>query len=228
MPNEEGMPKRVGRFKKGFDITRYSSPKGKEPPNFQKVQEARKEMKNKRKQYVVDNYDFSSDSTEFDIPEPVKKYTRTDKLPVKRADRIAYFLDLMKCGYGQREAQKMFMKHFQCSQGTAVKFRKEALEVLDRYTIKDCEKMRSQQIMRLEGLLTQAIENEDLKTANSIIDTINKVAGLYNKPPEVVVAPVMSFSFGDDKTTIIDNNENEETADIILDAVDDIKNKLKI
>ena len=44
MPNEEGMPKRVGRFKKGFDITRYSSPKGKEPPNFQKVQEARKEM----------------------------------------------------------------------------------------------------------------------------------------------------------------------------------------
>ena len=118
------------------------------------------------------------------------------------------------------------MKHFQCSQGTAVKFRKEALEVLDRYTIKDCEKMRSQQIMRLEGLLTQAIENEDLKTANSIIDTINKVAGLYNKPPEVVVAPVMSFSFGDDKTTIINNNENEETAEIILDAVDDIKNKL--
>lgn len=228
MSNEENKPARVGRFKKGFDITRYSSPKGKEPPNFQKVQEARKEIKNKRKQYVVDNYDFSSDSTEFDIPEPQKKYTRTDKLPVKRADRIAYFLDLMKCGYGQREAQKMFMQHFQCSKGCAVNYRKEALEVLERYTIKDCEKMRSQQIMRLEGLLTQAIANEDLKTANSIIDTINKVAGLYNKPPEVVVAPVMSFSFGDDKTTIINNNENEETADIILDAVDDIKNKLNM
>ena len=47
MPNEENEPKKRGGFKKGFNINRYSSPKGKEPPNFQKVQEARKEMKNK-------------------------------------------------------------------------------------------------------------------------------------------------------------------------------------
>ena len=57
-------------------------------------------MKNKRKQYVVDNYDFSSDSTEFDIPEPQKKYTRTDKLPVKRADTIDNTNLIDKCEKG--------------------------------------------------------------------------------------------------------------------------------
>lgn len=223
------MSKGDTKFKNGFDLRRYSSPKGVEPPNFKKVQEMHREQPNIRKQYLVDNYDFSSDSVPDDVPEPKYKRKRLDKFPVKKADMTAYFLDLLKVGHSQREAVKLFIEKYKCSYNVAYRCRNEALEVLDKYTIKDCEKLRSQQIMRLENLLVKAIDNEDLKTANSIIDTINKVAGLYNKAPDVVVAPVLSFSFGDDKTTIIDTKDtNEEEAEVILDAVDEIKNKLNI
>lgn len=145
---------------------------------------------------VFEQFDFKG---LLEVDEIVKRDLRGIRLtPVERSQRILEYMNLLRDGYSLVEAEKKFKEKYQCTDKVAYKWRAEALAMLDKYTLKDAEKVRSQQILRLENLLQKAVERNDLKTANSICETINKVCGLYDKKAEVVVAPVVHFSFGGD------------------------------
>lgn len=136
--------------------------------------------------------------------------TQANLTPVERAVRVKYVLDLFKKGYSGSEITAKYMEDFQCGKYHADYWRKEAMQALAEYTLKDAESLKNVQLMRLEGILRDAMEAHDYKAANSILETINKLCNLYKKE-ETPVQNITEFHFGGDnplKENIISVIEN--------------------
>lgn len=123
--------------------------------------------------------------------------TQANLTPVERAVRVKYVLDLFKKGYSGSEITAKYMEDFQCGKYHADYWRKEAMQALAEYTLKDAESLKNVQLMRLEGILRDALEANDYKAANSILETINKLCNLY-KREDAPVQNITEFHFGGD------------------------------
>lgn len=152
--------------------------------------------------------------------------------PVDKAKRFEAVLQLVKKGMPAMEIDKHIAEEYGVCEHTAQTWRSKAMSLLNEYVIKDAETIRSQQMLRLEGILNKAIENNELKTANSIIETMNKVAGLYNQKPDNIIAPVISFKFSgmedisepvvnEKIMNVVKNIEDGDIAEDISDVVFD-------
>lgn len=124
------------------------------------------------------------------------------------AIQVSYFrfyMEGFKKGVNTTALIEQFMDKYGTDRSCALKWRNKALEALSQYAVKDAEKIRGVQMERLEYIYNLAVENHQLKTAQSILDTMNKLMGLY-KDSTVIVQPVTQFNFGDDKTIRITQN----------------------
>lgn len=129
--------------------------------------------------------------------ETADRKIHSELTPVERAVRVKYVLDLFKKGYSGSEITAKYMEDFHCGKSHANYWRKEAMQALAEYTLKDAESLKNVQLMRLEGILRDALEANDYKAANSILETINKLCNLY-KREDAPVQNITEFHFGGD------------------------------
>ncbi len=162
--------------------------------------------------------DFMSELT----PEEKKKLTsdalktHANLTPVERSVRIKYVLDKFKKGWSGSEIVSAYQEDFNCGKSHADYWRKEAMKALAEYTLKDAESLKNIQLMRLEGILKTALESNDYKAANGILETINKLCNLYKKD-DVVIQPVTEFHFGG-----TDNGLRDSVISVIQDYTGEI------
>lgn len=124
------------------------------------------------------------------------------------------WFELLGQGYNAIDGAKIFCETFpEVPEKRARDIRKIALKQIQDMVLDDAEAFREKQINRLDNLLQKAIDKKDLKTANKIIDTMNKTAGLY-RDTNVTVAPVLQFQFGDEPAPIITVRQEPDNNDI--------------
>jgi predicted sugar kinase len=89
-------------------------------------------------------------------------------------------------------------EHYGISDNTARRTMKDAIDWLCDYD--DCEfikEVRAKQIARSELLLENAVAERQWKTANNIIDTLNKLLGLYEQKQKIeITSNEIQFKFG--------------------------------
>lgn len=123
-----------------------------------------------------------------------------------RNERI-YISELLRKGWSNRTIVVHLVEKFGINEDTANLHIKQAIEWLATYNdgewIKD---IRSKQMERLEAILEEAVANHNIATANKILDTINKLYGLYETKQKVeITSNEIQFKFGG-----VDNNEDNE------------------
>lgn len=162
------------------------------------------------------------------IIKPSSGTNKSNLVPVEERIQLKYFRYYIK---GFREGiptSKLvadFSTEFGTSRDVAQVWRDKALEALSHYAVKDAEQVRSIQMERLEHIYNLAVERQQLKTAQSILDTMNKLMGLY-KDTTMIIQPVTEFNFGgdDNKTIRITQNPYETELDGVVDP-DEINKK---
>lgn len=128
------------------------------------------------------------------------------------------WFELLGQGYNAVAGAKKFQEDFpEVPLSKAQDLRKIALKQIKDMVLADAEAFREKQINRLENLLQRALDKGDLKTANKILDVLNKTAGLY-RDTNVTVAPVLQFQFGDEPApmkiiTTVTGDESEDNDD---------------
>lgn len=136
------------------------------------------------------------------LPKP-KHPLSNSKQAQLRNERI-YISELLRKGWSNRTIVVHLVEKFGYNEDTANLHIKQAIEWLATYNdgewVKD---IRSKQMERLEGILEEAIANHNLPTANKILDTINKLYGLYEVKQKVeITSNEIQFKFGG-----VENNE---------------------
>lgn len=95
--------------------------------------------------------------------------------------RNIYVANLIKKGWGSSDINHHLQEKYNISEVAANKIYRRTVEWLCLYdTSKFVEEVRATQMARLEHILQKAMERDDYKTANSIIETINKTCKLYD------------------------------------------------
>ena len=128
------------------------------------------------------------------------------------------WFELLGQGYNAIDGAKKFQEFYpEVPLSKAQDLRKIALKQIKDMVLADAEAFREKQINRLDNLLQKAIDKGDLKTANKIMDTMNKTAGLY-RDTNVTVAPVLQFQFGDEPSPMkiiatVTGDESEDNDD---------------
>lgn len=150
---------------------------------------------------------------------------RSDTPEERQVAYYRYYFDGFKRGVNTTKLISEFAEKYGVEKSTALLWRNKSLEAMSFYAVKDADQIRTIQMERLEHIYNMAVEARQLKTAQSILDTMNKLAGLY-KENNIIINPVTEFSFGgvDNKKIVISKNPYEHELDGVVD-VDDINAK---
>lgn len=129
--------------------------------------------------------------------------------PQEQLQRLNYWLKGMTEAKPMAELIKGFMEEYGAkTKQVCMYWRNRALEYLTSTQDKDIEHFRAVQQERLTDLYKRCLEANQLKTAESVLDTLNKLMGVY-KQDNIIVAPVTQFNFGDEKITAVDNTSGQ-------------------
>lgn len=112
--------------------------------------------------------------------------------------RAIYCLDLMRKGWSHSEIIRHCKEKFDVSGVSAGKYIKKATEILmSDKSSQYMEKVVKKQEERTEYILRKAIEEGRWEVANKILDTYNKLMGLYeNKQKVEITSNEIQFKFG--------------------------------
>ena len=120
---------------------------------------------------------------------------------VEHKERISFWLDGMRKGKPMDVLTDEFCKRFKPDSkdplSIAKKSKAAALKWLEENLVSNAGRFRAAQMDRLEDLYQRCLERENYKVALSIIDTMNKLMGVY-KAEAVLVQPITQFNFGDE------------------------------
>lgn len=115
-----------------------------------------------------------------------------------RRVRAIYAAECYRRGMANTAILQHLKEHYGIGESTARTAMKDAIEWLCNYD--DCEfikEVRAKQIARSELLLENAIAERQWKTANNIIDTLNKLLGLYEQKQKIeITSNEIQFKFG--------------------------------
>lgn len=121
-----------------------------------------------------------------------------------KMERIAFWLDGMRQSKPMDVLTKEFVEqHCPYSKNPvtlANNYKREAMKYLEENLVKSADKFRAVQMDRLEDLYRRCLDRENFKVAKDIIDTMNKLMGMY-KQDQIMIQPVTHFSFGDEQLT---------------------------
>lgn len=112
--------------------------------------------------------------------------------------RMLYTTELMRKGWSNSQIVKHLKEKDDIGETTARNTIRKAYEWLkDNEASGYVESIRRKQVERSEFLLQQAVEARDWQTANKIVDTLNKVLGLYETKQKVeIIGDEIKFKFG--------------------------------
>ena len=124
--------------------------------------------------------------------------SNTPQGKANRRARAIYAAECYKRGMSNTSIVQHLQDHYKIGRTTARTAMKDAIEWLCDYD--DCEfikEVRAKQIARAEMILENAVNDRRWKDANSIIDTLNKLLGLYeNKQKIELTTNDIQFKFG--------------------------------
>ena len=117
---------------------------------------------------------------------------------------------LLAKGVSQKKIRAQKSEEWQCTEQNVHYFIKKAIAAMQSSIEKRMDYVLALQRERLELILNGAIEKRDYASAQKILDTMNKLYGLYEEKKNIKIdAPTIQFKFGETITT----NNNDEEAD---------------
>lgn len=132
--------------------------------------------------------------------------------PQERVRRLNYWIDGMTRAVPTGELVEGFLERFDVhNRQAALYWRNNALKYLSSTQAKDIEGFKAVQCERLTDLYRRCLEAHQFKTAQSVLDTLNKTMGVY-KQDNVIIAPVTQFNFGDERMVRVENAEEVQQA----------------
>lgn len=103
-------------------------------------------------------------------------------------------------GLSRAETAKQISDRWGIHLHTAERYIREAVEHLVRDYDEYTEEVRKVHLERLEKILQEALDRDNLDTALKVMDQISKVQGLYLERKEVTVNDIpISFKFGNEE-----------------------------
>lgn len=117
---------------------------------------------------------------------------------INRRARVIYAAECYRRGMSNIAILEHLKQHYGVCEKTARKFMKQAMEWLCSYD--DCDfikEVKAKQVARAELCLEKAIEERRWQVANSIIDTLNKMLGIYEDKQKIEISTnEIQFKFG--------------------------------
>lgn len=115
---------------------------------------------------------------------------------------------LLAKGVSQKQIRVQKSEEWGCTEQNVHYFIKKAMKAMQSSIEKRLDYVLAVQRERLEYILAGAIEKKDYQSAQKIIDTMNKLYGLYEEKKTVKLdAPTIKFEFGNI------NNEDKDDVD---------------
>ena len=112
----------------------------------------------------------------------------------KKVNEVA---KLLAKGVSQKQIKSQKSEEWQCTEQNVNYYIKKAIKSIHTGIEKRIENVLAIQQERLELVLNSAIEKGDYSKAQKVIDTMNKMYGLYTERKEVKIdAPTIKFDFG--------------------------------
>lgn len=128
----------------------------------------------------------------------IKGMANTPQAKCNKKVRAIYAAECYRRGMANTAILQHLKEHYGISENTARRTMNDAIEWLCDYD--DCEfikEVRAKQIARSELLLENAVAERQWKTANNIIDTLNKLLGLYEQKQKIeITSNEIQFKFG--------------------------------
>ena len=117
---------------------------------------------------------------------------------------------LLAKGVSQKQIRVQKSEEWNCTEQNVHYFIKKAMKAMQSSIEKKLDYVVALQRERLEFILNGAIEKRDYMSAQKIIDTMNKLYGLYEEKKTVKLdAPTIKFDFGNINNDV-DNSEDSE------------------
>ena len=152
------------------------------------------------------------------------------KVTNEKKTKLQYIASLFRKGWSKLSVSEEIQKKWGCKPQMAAMYIRDAYEYMSSGDEAFIKNLRRVQLERLELILMKVMEKEDWKTANQIIDTINKTFALYEIKTKVEISDnTIQFKFGDNpvqdaviegETTKAIETSNDENND---DENDDIE-----
>lgn len=134
--------------------------------------------------------------------------------PQEQVERLNYWIQGMTQAKPMGELIAGFLSAYNLhNKGAAMYWRNRALDYLCSTQVEDMDKFKAVQRERLTDLYKRCIDAGQFKTAESVLDTLNKLMGVY-KQDNVIVAPITQFNFGDERINIA--NDPDGNAEKLL------------
>lgn len=132
--------------------------------------------------------------------------TREEKAMIE--DKVNEVAILLAKGVSQKQIRVQKSEEWECTEQNVHYFIKKAMKAMQSSIEKKLDYVVALQRERLEFILNGAIEKRDYQSAQKIIDTMNKLYGLYEEKKTVKLdAPSIKFEFGNI------NNEDKDDVD---------------
>lgn len=113
---------------------------------------------------------------------------------------------LLAKGVSQKQIRIQKSEEWQCTEQNVHYYIKKAMQAMQSSIEKKMDYVLAVQRERLEYILNGAIEKKDFLSAQKIIDTMNKLYGLYEEKKNIKIdAPTIKFDFGN-----INNSEEKD------------------
>lgn len=113
---------------------------------------------------------------------------------------------LLAKGVSQKQIRVQKSEEWQCTEQNVHYFIKKAMQAMQSSIEKKLDYVLAVQRERLEYILNGAVEKKDYQSAQKIIDTMNKLYGLYEEKKNIKIdAPTIKFDFGN-----INNSEEKD------------------
>lgn len=142
-----------------------------------------------------------------DNPTGRKKGTKLRDDEQLVCDKVHEIAKLLAQGVSQKTIRYDYSRKWKCTEQNVQYFIRKAIKAMHTSIEKRAEHIIALQRERFEYILAQCVEKKDFATAHKIIDSMNRLYGLYTEKKSVTMdsAPTIKFDFG----TLRKNNDEQ-------------------
>lgn len=138
-----------------------------------------------------------------------KRFNATKEEQAMVDDKVNEVAILLAKGVSQKQIRVQKSEEWQCTEQNVHYYIKKAIKAMQCSIEKKLDYVLAVQRERLEYILNGAIEKRDFLAAQKIIDTMNKMYGLYEEKKNIKIdAPTIKFEFGN-----INNEDKEDVSE---------------
>lgn len=113
------------------------------------------------------------------------------------SDKVNKVAKMLAKGLSQKEIKMRLTEEWGCTEQNIHYYIKRAIKAMQSSIERKLDYVIALQRERLEFILNGAIEKKDYSSAQKIIDSMNKLYGLYEEKKNVKIdAPTIKFDFG--------------------------------